>query len=48
MSKVFLNPIIVAIDKNSETEAYQLSKELIGNIGAIKLCLLYTSDAADE
>ena len=41
MSKVFLNPIIVAIDKNSETEAYQLSKELIGNIGAIKLGLEY-------
>ncbi len=41
MSKVFLNPIIVAIDKNSETDAYQLSKELIGNIGAIKLGLEY-------
>ena len=28
MNQVFLNPIIVAIDKNSETEAYELSKEL--------------------
>ena len=40
MDQVFLNPIIVAIDKNSEIEAYELSKELQGHIGA---CLLYTS-----
>ena len=41
MNQVFLNPIIVAIDKNSEIEAYELSKELIGHIGAIKLGLEY-------
>ena len=41
MNQVFLNPIIVAIDKNSETEAYELSKELRGHIGAIKLGLEY-------
>ena len=41
MDQVFLNPIIVAIDKNSETEAYELSKELRGHIGAIKLGLEY-------
>ena len=41
MHQVFLNPIIVAIDKNSETEAYELSKELRGHIGAIKLGLEY-------
>ena len=41
MDQVFLNPIIVAIDKNSETEAYELSKELRGNIGAVKLGLEY-------
>ena len=39
MNQVFLNPIIVAIDKNSETEAYQLTKELVGYVGAIKLGL---------
>ena len=39
MNQVFLNPIIVAIDKNSETEAYELSKELRGHIGAVKLGL---------
>ena len=41
MDQVFLNPIIVAIDKNSETEAYELSKELRGHIGAVKLGLEY-------
>ena len=41
MNQVFLNPIIVAIDKNSETEAYELSKELRDHIGAIKLGLEY-------
>ena len=41
MNQVFLNPIIVAIDKNSETEAYELSKELRGHIGAVKLGLEY-------
>ena len=41
MKQVFLNPIIVAIDKNSESEAYDLSKELSGHIGAIKLGLEY-------
>ena len=41
MKQVFLNPIIVAIDKNSESEAYDLSKELSGYIGAIKLGLEY-------
>ena len=41
MNQVFLNPIIVAIDKNSENEAYELSKELRGHIGAIKLGLEY-------
>ena len=41
MNQVFFNPIIVAIDKNSETEAYELSKELRGHIGAIKLGLEY-------
>ena len=41
MDQVFLNPIIVAIDKNSETEAYELSKELQGHIGAVKLGLEY-------
>ena len=39
MNQVFINPIIVAIDKNSEIEAYELTKELIGNVGAIKLGL---------
>ena len=39
MNQVFINPIIVAIDKNSEIEAYELAKELIGNVGAIKLGL---------
>ena len=39
MNQVFLNPIIVAIDKNSEKEAYQLTKELVGYVGAIKLGL---------
>ena len=41
MDQVFLNPIIVAIDKNSETEAHELSKELRGHIGAVKLGLEY-------
>ena len=41
MNQVFLNPIIVAIDKNSETKAYELSKELRGHIGAVKLGLEY-------
>ena len=41
MDQVFLNPIIVAIDKNSEIEAYELSKELQGHIGAVKLGLEY-------
>ena len=39
MNQVFLNPIIVAIDKNSETEAYELTEELVGQVGAIKLGL---------
>ena len=39
MNQVFINPIIVAIDKNSEIEAYELTKELIGHVGAIKLGL---------
>ena len=39
MNQVFLNPIIVAIDKNSEAEAYELTKELVGQVGAIKLGL---------
>ena len=30
MNQVFINPIIVAIDKNSEIEAYELTKEQIG------------------
>ena len=48
MNQVFLNPIIVAIDKNSETEAYELSKELRGHIGAIKLGLEYFNTFGPE
>ena len=39
MNQVFINPIIVAIDKNSEVEAYELTEELVGQVGAIKLGL---------
>ena len=48
MNQVFLNPIIVAIDKNSETEAYELSKELRGHIGAVKLGLEYFNTYGPE
>ena len=48
MNPVFLNPIIVAIDKNSETEAYELSKELRGHIGAVKLGLEYFNTYGPE
>ena len=48
MDQVFLNPIIVAIDKNSETEAYELSKELRGHIGAVKLGLEYFNTYGPE
>ena len=48
MKQVFLNPIIVAIDKNSESEAYDLSKELSGYIGAIKLGLEYFNTYGPE
>ena len=41
MNQVYLNPIILAIDKNSDVEAIDLSKELKGHIGAIKLGLEY-------
>ena len=48
MIQVFLTPIIVAIDKNSETEAYELSKELRGHIGAVKLGLEYFNTYGPE
>ena len=41
MNQVYLNPIILAIDKNSDVEAIDLAKELKGRIGAIKLGLEY-------
>ena len=41
MNQVYLNPIILAIDKNSDVEAIDLAKELKGLIGAIKLGLEY-------
>ena len=37
MNQVYLNPIILAIDKNSDVEAIDLSKELKGHIGASRV-----------
>ena len=41
MTQVFSNPIILAIDTNSENEAFDLVNELKENIGAVKLGLEY-------
>tara|TARA_B100000427_G_scaffold57291_1_gene44875 strand:+ start:260 stop:961 length:702 start_codon:yes stop_codon:yes gene_type:complete len=41
MKQVFLNPIILAIDTKSDLEAYEISREVSGYVGAIKLGLEY-------
>ena len=41
MKQVFLNPIILAIDTKSDLEAYEISQEVSGYVGAIKLGLEY-------
>ena len=41
MKQVFLNPIILAVDTKSDLEAYEISQEVSGYVGAIKLGLEY-------
>ena len=48
MKQVFLNPIIIAIDTKSDLEAYEISQEVSGYVGAIKLGLEYFNTYGPE
>jgi len=48
MKQVFLNPIILAIDTKSDIEAYEISQEVSGYVGAIKLGLEYFNTYGPE
>ncbi len=48
MKQVFLNPIILAIDTKSDLEAYEISREVSGYVGAIKLGLEYFNTYGPE
>ncbi len=48
MKQVFLNPIILAIDTKSDLEAYEISQEVSGYVGAIKLGLEYFNTYGPE
>ena len=48
MKQVFLNPIILAIDTKSDIEAYEVSQEVSGYVGAIKLGLEYFNTYGPE
>ena len=48
MKQVFLNPIILAIDTKSDLEAYEVSQEVSGYVGAIKLGLEYFNTYGPE
>ncbi|MEC7381078.1 MAG: orotidine-5'-phosphate decarboxylase [Pseudomonadota bacterium] len=48
MKQVFLNPIILAVDTKSDLEAYEISQEVSGYVGAIKLGLEYFNTYGPE